>query len=50
LSVSEEPPDLSDLLKHYETLDEPEVAILMPIPEREQQMQLLKAYDLNSLI
>lgn len=39
-----------DLLSYYGTTDEHEVAILMPVPERLLQMQLLRAYDLNPLI
>jgi plasmid maintenance system antidote protein VapI len=38
------------LLKFYGTELEEERAILMPVPTPEEQIRLLKAYDLNPLI
>ena len=39
-----------DLLTHYETQDENEVCILMPIPPKELQLALIQAFDLNPLL
>ena len=38
------------MLEHYKTEDENEVVIMMPVPQKNDQMQLIRAYDLNPLI
>lgn len=39
-----------DLMDFYQTTEEQEVAIMMPMPTPEQQMELCRAFDLNPLI
>lgn len=39
-----------NLMNKYGTIDEHEVAILMPVPALADQMQLIRAFDLNPLI
>ena len=48
--LSQDDDDYDDLLKFYGTDKEQECVILMPIPSPEEQIKLLKAYDLNPLI
>lgn len=40
----------NDLLDFYDAHEEAELAILMPVPTPEQQVELCRAFDLNPLI